>query len=109
VVEKHYGNNPDGELSVETSDWHPLREYFYEAGEELGFQKKDLNGPQSMGIGAIERTQMRGQRCDTFSAFLKGILNRPNLTVSRYSQVLKVEGLHQFVHMASTFNTLIVI
>jgi choline dehydrogenase-like flavoprotein len=69
-----------------------MREYFYEAGEELGLKIKDLNGPQSVGIGTIERTQKNGKRWGTFFAFLKDIESRPNLVISRYSHALKVNS-----------------
>jgi len=89
-AEEHYGENAYGKLHVENTPWSPLREYFFGAAAELGLSKKDFNGPQSVGVGTIERTQKKGKRWGTFFAFLKNILSRSNLTVSRYSQAIKV-------------------
>ena len=71
---------------------NPLSRAFIEAGQELGFPlNKDFNGAQQEGFGFYQVTQKGGKRCSTAAAYLKPVLNRPNLKVLTKAQVT---GLH---------------
>ncbi len=76
---------------------NPLSRAFVEAGVEIGLpHNSDFNGPEQEGVGFVQVTQKRGQRHSTAVAYLKPILNRPNLTVQTYTQTTRLlfEGTH---------------
>ncbi len=82
----------DGWLNVaDLRSPNPLSKAFVNAGIELGFrQNQDFNGAEQEGFGIYQVTQKRGQRNSTAVAFLKPVLNRPNLTVKTKAQVLRL-------------------
>lgn len=81
-----------GELNVaDLRCVNPMSAAFIEAGREFGFPlNKDFNGAQQEGFGFYQVTQKRGKRCSTAVAFLKPVLNRPNLTVKTEARVLRL-------------------
>jgi len=88
----HYGNNPYKSMNVENPNWSkPFLKTFEKGADEMGLRFKDLNGPQTEGYGVLETNQDNGKRSGTYYAFLQNILSRPNLSISRYSQVIKVQ------------------
>ncbi|CAG7827198.1 unnamed protein product [Allacma fusca] len=87
--EKHYGQTGYGTLRVEELKWNPLKNCFINAGKQMGYPYIDLNGPQSSGFCELEVNQKNGERCGTFQAFVRPILHRENLVISRYSQATK--------------------
>ena len=118
---KHYGESPYGNLRVEKRTWKPMHNEFMAAIKELGYEELDLNAPQrsgneehartvvtdlatacyyslgenfSTGFAALEVSQKKGYRWGTFPAFIKPILDRKNLYISRYSQATKVFSVH---------------
>jgi choline dehydrogenase len=61
---------------------NPLYETFIAAGREAGYPvTPDYNGYQQEGFGPMHMTVSRGVRWSTANAFLKPVLQRPNLTV----------------------------
>ncbi|CAG7827384.1 unnamed protein product [Allacma fusca] len=89
--EKHYGSTGYGSLHVESRDWNPIKNYFLEGGKEMGYPTVDLNGPQKSGFCPLEVTQKNGQRYGTYTAFIKPILDRKNLRISKYSHATKIK------------------
>jgi choline dehydrogenase len=81
-----------GELNVaDLRCVNPLSRAFVEAGRELGFPlNKDFNGARQEGFGFYQVTQKRGKRCSSAAAFLKPVLNRPNLTVKTEARVRRL-------------------
>ncbi len=81
-----------GELNVaDLRSPNPLSEALVKAAVELGFaHNKDFNGAEQDGFGLYQVTQKGGKRCSTAVAFLKPVLNRPNLTVKTNAQVLRL-------------------
>ncbi len=70
---------------------NPMSAAFVEAGRELGFPlNNDFNGAEQEGFGFYQVTQKGGKRCSTAVAFLKPVLNRPNLTVKTNAHVRRL-------------------
>lgn len=88
----------DGPLSVQDLRYtNPLCEAFLEAGTTTGYSlNNDFNGSLQAGFGIYQVTQRNGQRCSSAVAYLKPVLNRPNLTVLTRALAGKVllEGQH---------------
>lgn len=81
----------DGYLTVQEAPWRtPLAVAFVKAGEELGYQNRDINGEQQTGFMIAQGTIRRGSRCSTSKAFLRPIRLRKNLHISMHSQVTKI-------------------
>jgi choline dehydrogenase len=60
----------------------PLFKAYVEAGRQAGYPvTKDFNGYQQEGFGPYQLTIKDGQRWSTANAYLKPVLNRPNLKV----------------------------
>ncbi|CAG7827285.1 unnamed protein product [Allacma fusca] len=88
---KHYGKSVYGNMHVESKPSSPLLKRFLAGVHELGFPVQDINGHQQTGFCPSEFFQRNGYRSGTFQAFLKPILNRKNLHISRYSLVTKIK------------------
>jgi choline dehydrogenase len=64
------------------SNLHPAAEAFLEACEELGYPiSNDLNGAEPEGVSPYELSAVDGVRQSVADAYLRPVLNRPNLTV----------------------------
>ena len=64
---------------------------FIEAATRLGHpEREDMNGTAHDGVGFMQHTIKNGRRHSAFTAFVKPILNRPNLTVRTGCLVEKV-------------------
>src|SRR5262249_35378841 len=65
---------------------NPLFDLFIAAGKEAGHRfNDDFNGAEQEGFGRYDFTIRRGKRCSTSKAFLRPILDRPNLTVMTHA------------------------
>ena len=70
---------------------HPLARAFLDAAVEAGHPyNEDINGATRVGFGPAETTIWRGRRWSTASAYLKPVIQRPNLTVMTGVQVTRV-------------------
>ena len=80
----------DGELQVsQQQDPNPVGKVFVAAGETAGLpENTDFNGPSQLGLGIYNVKQNRGERVSSYTAFVKPILKRSNLTVMTHTQVL---------------------
>jgi choline dehydrogenase len=78
---EYHGNS--GPLSVSYSRFEtPLTRAFIEANEEVGIAyNPDFNGHIQDGAGKFQFTIKDGARHSTYEAFVRPILNRPNLRV----------------------------
>lgn len=80
-----------GYLTVQESPWHtPLVAAFVEAGTELGYENRDINGQIQEGFMIAQGTIRRGSRCSTAKAFLRPIRLRRNLHIAMHSHVTKI-------------------
>lgn len=80
-----------GLMTVQESPWHsPLVAAFVEAGREIGYENRDINGEKQAGFMIAQGTIRRGSRCSTAKAFLRPIRLRKNFHLSMKSHVTKV-------------------
>lgn len=63
---------------------------FVEAGTELGYENRDINGAKQTGFMIAQGTIRRGSRCSTAKAFLRPVRLRKNLHVAMNAHVTKV-------------------
>ncbi|WP_020568404.1 GMC family oxidoreductase [Neolewinella persica] len=87
----YHGHN--GELNVEFPSRYrsPFAAAFVEACVETGFNRNDdYNGSQQAGAGLFQFTIKDGKRHSAYTAFLKPVLSRKNLTVLTNTQVRKI-------------------
>ena len=85
----HGGNGP-----LHVSNGHsanPLFRAFREAGREAGFlETADFNGFQQEGFGPYQLTINQGKRWSAASAYLRPVLERPNLSIESHALVSRV-------------------
>ncbi|BET01984.1 glucose dehydrogenase [Nesidiocoris tenuis] len=81
-----------GPLSIEYPPFRTrLSRDYINAGKSYGFQEVDYNDPRShIGFGKIQLSMEDGERMTSATAFIKPILNRPNLSVTMDSRVIKI-------------------
>lgn len=81
-----------GYLTVTRFPYHPpLSSAILEAGRELGYESRDVNGERHTGFMIAQTTTRNGSRLSTAKAFLRPVLNeRPNLHVLLNSTATKV-------------------
>ncbi|CAH1132788.1 unnamed protein product [Ceutorhynchus assimilis] len=68
----------------------PLVAAFVEAGKQLGYKNRDINGEFQTGFMMAQGTVRHGSRCSTGKAFLRPVRLRPNLHVAMKSHVTRV-------------------
>ncbi|KAI5642222.1 GMC oxidoreductase domain-containing protein [Phthorimaea operculella] len=80
-----------GPLTVSQFPYHPPLSYsIVKAGEELGYQSRDLNGEQHTGFSIAQTTNRNGSRLSVARAFLRPAKNRSNLHVMLNATVTKI-------------------
>lgn len=82
-----------GELHVEFPSRYrsPFAAAFVDACVEKGFERNDdYNGARQEGAGLFQFTIKDGKRHSAYTAFLKPVLSRPNLTVMTGTHVSKI-------------------
>ncbi|XP_067139579.1 glucose dehydrogenase [FAD, quinone]-like [Centruroides vittatus] len=80
-----------GELTVSIPPFKtPAASAFVAAGIHLGYQRRDLNGPNQTGFSLPQGTIRHGSRCSTEKAFLSPILGRRNLEIITSAFVKKI-------------------
>lgn len=80
-----------GYLTVSEAPYKtPLAEAFITAGQEMGYDVHDINGPRQTGFMVPQGTIRNGSRCSTAKAFLRPAGLRTNLHVTLNSHVTRV-------------------
>lgn len=80
-----------GYLTVQESPWRtPLVVAFVEAGMELGYENRDINGEYQTGFMISQGTIRRGSRCSTAKAFLRPVRLRRNIHTAMNSHVTRI-------------------
>lgn len=81
-----------GELYVDAHrDPNPVSHMFIKAGRAKDLDENtDMNGTRQEGLGIYNVTQRDGMRWSSFRAFLKPVMDRPNLTVLSGTQTRRV-------------------
>lgn len=82
----------DGPLHVSRGRTnHELFHAFIEAGQQAGYPfTDDMNGYQQEGVGWMDMTIYKGKRWSTASAYLRPVLQRPNLETQVRSHVKRI-------------------
>lgn len=83
----------DGPLVLERGPAiNPLFRAFFDAAEEAGYPRTDdVNGYRQEGFGPFDRNVHKGQRLSASRAYLRPVMDRPNLTVHTLAFVLGLE------------------
>ncbi|MDP2227534.1 MAG: choline dehydrogenase [Moraxellaceae bacterium] len=73
----------DGPLHVsQLQTDNPFQQHFVKAAQEVGYPlNNDFNGAEQEGLGAYQVTQINGERCSAYRAYVLPHLSRPNLRV----------------------------
>jgi len=80
-----------GYLSIQEAPFHtPLATAFVQAGQEMGYENRDINGEHQTGFMIAQGTIRRGSRCSTAKAFLRPARLRKNLHIAMYAQATKI-------------------
>ncbi|XP_026740779.1 glucose dehydrogenase [FAD, quinone]-like [Trichoplusia ni] len=80
-----------GPLTVEHFAYEqPITQKILEAGEQMGYMIRDVNGEYQTGFTRSQATLRDGLRCSTAKAFLRPASKRENLHISVHSMVEKV-------------------
>lgn len=80
-----------GPLPVTQFPYHPpLSHAILQAGLEMGYQVRDLNGALHTGFAIAQTTSRNGSRYSTARAFLRPAKERPNLHIMLNTTVTKV-------------------
>ncbi len=81
-----------GPLGVETNQHrHPTCNLFLEAAQSKGLSfNPDFNGARQEGCGYFQATTRNGRRSSTAEAYLDPVRHRPNLTILKNTQLLRI-------------------
>lgn len=80
-----------GYLTVSEAPWRtPLATAFVDAGREMGYATRDVNGEYQSGFMIAQGTTRDGSRCSTAKAFLRPARLRENLHIVVNSHVTKI-------------------
>ncbi|KAI8442526.1 hypothetical protein MSG28_006002 [Choristoneura fumiferana] len=80
-----------GPLTVSQFPYHPPLSYsIVKAGEELGYQARDLNGASHTGFSIAQTTNRNGSRLSVARAFLRPAKHRANLHVMLNATVSRI-------------------
>ncbi|XP_065205514.1 glucose dehydrogenase [FAD, quinone]-like [Planococcus citri] len=80
-----------GYLTIQEAPWRtPLAATFVQAGIEMGYPNRDINGEYQTGFMIPQGTIRRGARCSSAKAFLRPARLRKNLHVAMNAQVTRV-------------------
>ncbi len=78
----HGSSGPIPVRRAKREEWPPVAHAFFQACLDAGFpQDPDMNGPKSIGVGALPVNNVNGVRMNTAITYLQPVLSRPNLTV----------------------------
>ncbi|EDW75339.2 uncharacterized protein Dwil_GK19743, partial [Drosophila willistoni] len=80
-----------GYLTVQEAPWRtPLSIAFLQAGMEMGYENRDINGAQQTGFMLTQSTIRRGARCSTGKAFIRPVRLRKNLDVLLHAEATRI-------------------
>ncbi|XP_043603587.1 glucose dehydrogenase [FAD, quinone]-like isoform X2 [Bombus pyrosoma] len=91
-----------GYLTVEESHWHtPLADAFLQAGREMGYENRDINGERQTGFMFPQGTIRHGSRCSTGKAFLRPA----SAQFLRDGKTMRVRANKEVIVSAGTINS----
>ncbi|KAJ4426628.1 hypothetical protein ANN_26426 [Periplaneta americana] len=86
---KYHGTG--GYLTVQDAPWNtPLGIALVQAGVEMGYEHRDINGEKQTGFALFQYNMRRGYRCSSAKAFLRPVRLRKNLHIALWSHVTKI-------------------
>ncbi|PNF38173.1 Glucose dehydrogenase [FAD, quinone] [Cryptotermes secundus] len=86
---KYHGTG--GYLTVQDAPWNtPLGIALVQAGVEMGYEHRDINGEKQTGFALFQYNMRRGYRCSSAKAFLRPVRLRKNIHIAMWSHVTKV-------------------
>ncbi|HKD66975.1 MAG TPA: GMC family oxidoreductase N-terminal domain-containing protein [Candidatus Binataceae bacterium] len=78
----HGSNGPIPVRRATRTEWSPVAHAFFNSCLDAGFpEDPDVNGPKSIGVGALAVNNVNGIRMNTAITYLQPALGRSNLTV----------------------------
>ncbi|XP_076299312.1 uncharacterized protein LOC143218163 [Lasioglossum baleicum] len=90
-LQKSAYHSTGGYLTVQEAPWKtPLVVAFVQAGVELGYENRDINGERQTGFMIAQGTIRRGSRCSTAKAFLRPVRLRRNIHTAMNAHVTRV-------------------
>lgn len=107
LLDKGY-HGTQGELLVRcpTNFITPLATAFVQAAQEFGFPlNPDYNGRQQTGVNFVQSNIRNGKRCSAAVAFLRPIMDRPQLTIYTNSLVKSINIHHNEAQSITFTNT----
>ncbi|HEX9957885.1 MAG TPA: GMC family oxidoreductase N-terminal domain-containing protein, partial [Fibrella sp.] len=88
---RYHGGDGPMNVTYATRFKTPLADAFVEACIQYGIREnQDMNGAEQEGAGLLQFTIKNGRRHSTAAAFLKPVLNRPNLTVRTQAHTQRI-------------------
>ncbi|ODM87010.1 Glucose dehydrogenase [FAD, quinone], partial [Orchesella cincta] len=87
--EKWHSQKGNG-IYVSTVGHDNLVDEFLEAGREMGYPTKDVNGNQEPSFSRLDVSIKEGRRFGAYPGFLEPVLDRTNLFIYRYAHVNKI-------------------
>ncbi|ODM94676.1 Glucose dehydrogenase [FAD, quinone], partial [Orchesella cincta] len=87
--EKWHSQDGQG-IYVSTTGYDTLVQEFLEAGREMGYPTKDVNGNQEPSFSRLDVSIKEGRRFSAYPGFLEPILSRSNLHIYRFAHVNKI-------------------
>lgn len=89
--EYHGADGPMPVRRAGVAEWAPIDHAFVAACREAGHaDDPDMNGPKSIGVGALPVNNVAGVRMNTAITYLDPLRDRPNLTVRAGALVLRI-------------------
>jgi len=80
-----------GYFTVQDAPWNtPLGIALVEAGVEMGYEHRDINGEKQTGFALFQYNMRRGYRVSSSKAYLRPVRLRKNLHIAMLSHVTKV-------------------
>lgn len=87
----HYHGNEGPWHITDLQQPHPFTKLYLQAGQERGMPfLADMNAAEDEGVGIHQTNQYRGQRHSPANAYLKPVLQRPNLHVKTGVRVTRI-------------------
>lgn len=70
---------------------NPFQQHYLDAARQVGYPvNNDFNGAEQEGVGIYQTTQVNGERCSAYRAYLLPHLQRANLKIETRAQVQRI-------------------
>lgn len=87
--EWHGSSGPLHVSNLQTDN--PFQQHYLDAARQVGYPvNNDFNGAEQEGVGIYQTTQVNGERCSAYRAYLLPHLQRANLKIETRAQVQRI-------------------